>query len=312
MSHVKDYFRRLAQLILLSCLVCAPAWNFAHADEEIAIDISVSNDDKFWAWVALGERQGRVVIDTAATYPLIHENLIVDTGIELKEPVRVLGITGIEEFSTVVAGPVRVGDISLGTVRAAINKGVNIPGVQSVVPASIFPERVIDFDFSKRIIQLYDKPPKRLPHMVTSKFEYQQIERLPFISVRVNGKRGLALIDTGSDATFMNGTFATLVGAKDKIERTHQIFGATGKERSVSVIEVKSLRLGEHVINNTELLKSDIALFEHLGLADQPVMVIGLDTLRKFRVQVDRQKHVIILSRRDWSRNKPSVTDADH
>ena len=41
----------------------------------------------------------------------------------------------------------------------------------------------------------------------------------------------------------------------------------------------------------------DPPVFEHLGIADQPKIVIGLDFLRKFRFQIDRKSQKVVFGR---------------
>lgn len=47
------------------------------------------------------------------------------------------------------------------------------------------------------------------------------------------------------------------------------------------------------------MVVADPAMFDNLGLRDEPAMLLGLDLLSLFRVQIDRRRGYIFLTSRD-------------
>lgn len=265
----------------------------------VTIPISIDDSDRMSVWVDVGGTESLAVIDTAATYPMVDRRLLNaensdPTGVE----VNVIGVGGKRTFDETEVGPLKVGDTDFEKVSAAINGRANFPGHRTVLPAKIFDARILDFDFPLGRLDIYKSRPDRMGDHVLSRLPYTKIGGLPFIEVKVNGARGLALIDTGSDVTYINSVFARKAGAVLKADRTTELFGAAGNEAaSIKIMQVKKLNFGRHSKYKFEMLSADTPIFNHLGLQNEAVMVMGLDTLRHFRMQIDREAGRIYLGR---------------
>jgi hypothetical protein len=111
----------------------------------------------------------------------------------------------------------------------------------------------------------------------------------------MNGVTGLALIDTGSSISYVNSRFADDAGAKPNIEKTQILQGVSGKGIPVRVATARKFTLGAHRVSGPDLIVADPPLFAHLGLAEEPAMVLGLDYLSIFRVQLDRRRGYLVL-----------------
>jgi len=48
-----------------------------------------------------------------------------------------------------------------------------------------------------------------------------------------------------------------------------------------------------------EILSADSAVFGYVGRSDQPTMVLGMDYLKHFRLQIDREKQEMIFGRKE-------------
>ena len=75
------------------------------------------------------------------------------------------------------------------------------------------------------------------------------------------------------------------------------MFGADSGGANVKVMSARQLKLGKHEMRDFLILSADPPLFEYLGLEEEPAMVLGLDTLRNFRLQIDRERGYVHLSR---------------
>lgn len=47
------------------------------------------------------------------------------------------------------------------------------------------------------------------------------------------------------------------------------------------------------------MIVADPALFDDLGLQQEPLMLLGIDYLSKFRVQIDRKRNSLLLTAAD-------------
>ncbi len=263
-----------------------------------SIKMTVNDSDQMTVSVQIDDREGPAIVDTAATYAMVDADLLSATNsVTLDQEVAILGLSGRRLFPVARIGPVSTGDVSLAILPAAINTQARFPGHKTILPASAFKARVIDFDFNRNRIDLYDTRPQSPGDAVLSRISYSEIEGLPFIQVKLNGKTGLALIDTGSDATYINSKFAEIAGARLQPDKTVRLFGSDANSTQVRVMSARSLKIGRHSMRDFRILSADPPLFEHLGLAEQPVMVLGLDTLRNFRLQIDRDRKHVLLSR---------------
>ena len=284
--------------LVTASLIAASAAVAAHANDLRSIDMTVDESDQMTIELEVNERAGFGVIDTAATYALVDAEMLSETNSTARaEKVQILGLTGPRIFPTALIGPVHTGDIDLQTMPAAIVRQARFPGHKNVIPAQAFDARVIDFDFGRNRVYLYDGRPQSVGDAVRSRLRIEEREGLPFIEVKLNGKIGLALIDTGSNATYVNSKFAEVAGARLDEERTIRLFGADSGGANVRVMSARQLKLGKHEMRDFLILSADPPLFEYLGLEEEPAMVLGLDTLRNFRLQIDRERGYVHLSR---------------
>ena len=208
--------------------------NLAHATPKDQIELSVDADDRMTISLKVGEKDVSAVLDTAATYFMIDHAVLDDfNSSALEGPINILGLDGIREFPRTEVGPMVTGNTPLGTVRAAINSNSDFIGHRTIVPLSALPGRTVDFNFAARKISFYDHRPERQSRRnIVSRVKYKEINGLIFIPVRLNGTMGHALIDTGSNVTYVNHAFAEASKAKFNLDITQQLFGiaATGIE----------------------------------------------------------------------------------
>jgi predicted aspartyl protease len=126
--------------------------------------------------------------------------------------------------------------------------------------------------------------------------DYTLEDGLIFVGVRINGEKGRALIDTGSNLSYVNSAFARLAGMGRNEQRTKVLLGATGDSAPVWIGRAREIKLGGFSVDRFNVLVSDPVLLDEIGLRDEPVMVIGLDVLTQFRVQIDRKRQRFVLA----------------
>ena len=74
------------------------------------------------------------------------------------------------------------------------------------------------------------------------------------------------------------------------------LIGATGGDQSLRVASAKVVMIGDYRIAKVDILVTDPPLFDYLGIGEEPAMVLGLDLLSTFRMQIDRRRGRLLLS----------------
>jgi Aspartyl protease len=239
------------------------------------------------------------VIDTAATLPMIGGATArsADAGVILgnEQFVEVLGLGGPEVFPLIDLPSLGAGSVALERVAVALDSRIAVSGVSNVLPISALVGDVVDFDFDEGRVTAYDRRPEGRMREILCKRPLEVRNGLYFVKVTINGRRGLALIDTGSTITYMNSTFAAHAGTKVNEEETKRLLGITGDDFDMHVARVSRFELDEVDMTGFDMVVSDPALFEYLGMADEPVMILGMDFLSQFRVQIDRKNNLLYL-----------------
>lgn len=283
-----------------AALALAPS--LAHAAERLVIPFHISELEHMVVRIEInGTTTTTGVIDTAATFAMVDSRTALQSGVVppgIHAPqVSILGVNGAKDYPVVRLDSVRTGNVRLGALDAAYSRDLDIPGTAAnVLPSSAFPGDVLEFDFRNRLISVYDGRPDRPKTTYSDTVPYTLDGGLMFVEVRINGRKGRGLIDTGSNLTYVNSTFADLARLTTNAEKTQLLQGATGGDESLRIATARRVRLADFNFERADLFVSDPELFTLLGLQDEPVMVIGLDFLSEFKVQFDRRRSRIVLS----------------
>ena len=300
--------RKGAALIALAFLAGLPAF----ASERQVIPFEMNVHDQIVVDLAVnGDARATGVIDTAATFPMIDGRTARLAGVlnpgEDPTMVNVLGLTGSEVYPVVWLDTLMVGNVLKTDMPVALNTEFDVPGARNVLPSSAFEGDVIDFDFKNQRIMVYDGRPDRRAYAMPSTQKIDRVDGLMFTEVRINGKKGRALIDTGSSVTYINSRFADEAGTTTNEDLTKTLQGATGGDQSLRVASARLVTIGEYRVTKVNILVTDPPLFDYLGVGEEPAMVLGLDVLSVFRVQIDRRRDRLVLSLPDEKRGMSSL-----
>lgn len=286
----------LRTLLTAACLALTGAPATASDDLEIPFDFVRSGH--MTTQILIDENvQTTAVIDSGANFPMIGARAAAQAGISTPNgdpTVSVLGMGGLEDRPLIRVDRLEVANLRFENVEAALQTNANLPGPATVLPLNAFEGRTVDFDFQERRVSLYDTAPRR-PRDQRSILDLRNIHDIYFAKVRVNRKTGWAMLDTGSSITYVNSAYADAAGGLRRDTDIH-LEGVTGSEASVRTLNIDRLALGRHGVEDFRVLVADPPIFEHLGLDEEPAMVLGLDALRGFRVQIDRRREKLILS----------------
>ncbi|MEO0550108.1 MAG: retropepsin-like aspartic protease [Pseudomonadota bacterium] len=282
-------------LVLLAFIA---SFGDAAASEDKAIRVSINSDNQMRVPLTINGQTSFGIVDTGATFPLIDMALIPEPELLTEQgTVVVQGLSGTVDYDVATVASIQIGENRMEAVRAGVNDETRFPGLLNVIPADAFPHRVIDFDFQDGVISLYDDRPIKDHRDYRTKVSYEEIQRLPFIQVWINNTPGLALIDTGSNSTFINSAFADKAKTRNRADLVKDLFGVDAEATQARIAQIRRLRVGGHRVSKLNVLVADPDLFDTLGVAERPVMIIGLDLLKHFRVQIDRQDRHIYLGR---------------
>lgn len=293
--------RRTGQAFALAMAAALPA-SAGQAAERVSIPFEISELEHMIVRIEINDRTETTgVVDTAATFAMVDSREMAGSGVippgPLSRQVEVLGVNGQRTYPVVRLASLDAGALRLSPLDAAWSEDMSVPGAAAnILPSSAFPGDVLEFDFEEGRISVYDGRPDVTPSRYADSLPFKVEGGLIFIPVQINGKTGTALIDTGSNLSYVNSAFADYAGMKRDETSTRQLLGITGDSTKLWVAAVRKVRLSDFFIENPKLMVSDPVLLSELGLADEPVMILGLDILSRFRVQFDRPRGRIILS----------------
>ncbi len=284
------HWRATACAVLAAAIVGMTSAASATEDRSLALIETTAN--RPYTNIEINGVRTTALIDTGATIPLIPERYldaerIADT---IEDEARILGIGGQKYYPVTRLQTLSAGAEGWSDLRIAVNTENKFPIRRSVLPISIIDARVVDFDFPNHKVHLYDESPKRVRRTRRSWISYQEVNDLIFIPVRINGVRGRALIDTGADVSFVNPAFAEDTKARIDEVRTAMLRGSDLSSNRVSIHTFRRIYFAENKIDEVALPVLETDLFAELGFVDQPMMILGMDVLGQFRMQVDRDK----------------------
>lgn len=253
--------------------------------------LTLHKNDRNWpiTTVTINGEPTHAVLDTGATIALINdEHLPFDPALNpsLYET-RVLGIGGHRQFPVIQLQSLSAGARSWQNLQVAVNTENRFPVEQNILPVSMFERSIVDFDFRNSRVDLYDGRPKYVRDVRRSEVRYSEVDGLIFIPMRINGVRGTALIDTGAEVSFLNSAYALKAGGVRRVEAEKEISGSDLELNTVKIYAFRRLQFSDIQISKFNIPVLDTDLFRELGFEEGPMMVIGMDVLKQFRMQVD-------------------------
>lgn len=258
----------------------------------------------------------QALVDTGATVALI-DQAFLDRGEAQTGPfgeTSVLGIGGRRVYPLHTLSQVRAGPHIWQDVRAAVTPERVDLAPYNVLPTSMFEGDIVDFDFAKRRLRIYSGTPRRISNARRNRIDFVAQDGLIFIPIKINGVRGQALIDTGAEASFVNRSFARQSGAEMNRDMAKLIEGSDQEKQLAVPYKFRDLRFGSAQIDRFQIPVLDSRLFDELGYGDAPMMVMGMDLLSRFRLQIDRKRQRVTFLSRELDREdlfaRPSISRA--
>lgn len=269
----------------------------AYASANRTIDLEPNRAGRPVMPISINGQETKAILDTGATIAMIDQRLLADpTMPATSDQTLIVGIGGRRAYPLTTIDEVQIGSDRWLGLRAAINDETGFPTTRTILPVNMFSTRVVDFDFYNQRIHLYNHSPRRLRGASRSRIKYEEIGELLYIPIRINGVKGRAMIDTGADMSFITPRYAALAKGRLDEEQTKIIRGSDLYNNTASVYRFRRLRVGSHELTRFTMPVLDTEFFTLIGFEDEPMMVIGIDLLEQFRVQLDREEEVLTLN----------------
>lgn len=289
-SHV---FERARGVVLILCLaVFGLSFQTAQATEQRTFPLI--DDPQFGPIMAVqvNSIDTTALLDTGATIGLVFDDFLSEdqVPVSFENTANILGLGGLREYPIMELKDLSVGARTWSDVRVAVNTSNRFPVDHNILPISLFQSSIVDFEFNKALVHFYDGRPRRVREKIKSTVKYVDTQRLIFAPIKINGIRGLALIDTGAQRSFVNPMYATQSKAVAVIREQERMQGSDLSRNTAQLYTFRDFRLGAFRAAKTNIPVLQTDLFDELGYADAPMMVIGMDFLQHFRVQIDRKR----------------------
>ena len=274
------------------------------------IDLRRSKTGHLLVPVQLGGSDFDFILDTGASITVITPTTRDSLGIDAKAgvPVKAAGANGaIDEVRVVNLPPVRVAGREHKGLQAAVMPlehlerplGQSLPGI---LGQNFLGNHRLELDFPKSTVVFHpstDRAPQ-IPESSTVAWEPFEVAGLIRIRVRIDGSEPFpAVLDLGAGRSIVNWKAAALAGVdpKDDLPKSAEpLLGADAKALELRTRAFKTLSFGDVDIAGPQLFIGDVGVFDTLGIADGPAMVLGVDLLSDRRLLIDYPGKTLVVS----------------
>ncbi|WP_421785787.1 aspartyl protease family protein [Hyphobacterium sp.] len=226
------------------------------------------------------------ILDTGANHTALLEALAYQLGLSFADgtPDTFYGLTGAGP--TVILGVSRI-DFGAGpapveraiTIDADINANLVAFGI---LGTDAFGDSRLEIDLRDYVIRIDPSS-----EWETADFA-GVIDNIGMMRVMgsVNGIETVFIVDTGATRSFINEALADAV-MTDRQVRNIEVFGLGPQSGQAGEMGIGTVRFSGLCIRNARALATDFPIFETLGLADTPAMIVGLDMLDHGVIRID-------------------------
>jgi len=237
---------------------------------------------RIWAPVLInGMGPYRLVLDTGASRSAISTKVAAELGLPIQaDSVRLQGVTGSSIASTVDVDTLEFGDLLVANTRMPILADA-FGGAEGVLGGEGLEDKRIVIEFRNDRITIKRSRRAAAPDgysVVPFKYHPQRGMR---ISVSVGNVKTVAMIDTGAQRTIGNlALHQALTRRAGKAEAFDvEVIGVTEDVQKAAPVRIPRFVADDMVVRNAEIVFSDVYIFEHWQVRDEPAMLIGMDLL---------------------------------
>ena len=236
---------------------------------------------RIWAPVYLnGQGPFRLVLDTGANRSAVIPSVAALLGEKARTTSRMQlrGVTGTAVVPVIKVDRMDVGDLVLQPARLPVVPDV-FGGADGVLGNEGLLDKRIVVDFKHDSITVKRS---RREHAAAG-FQTLPItfmrDHLLVIDVQVGRVQAKAIIDTGAPETLANKALLDALKRQQKENPSTDIVGVTLDVQQGQRALVPTIRMQDVKIRNATLTFSDVYIFQHWHLVDEPAMLLGMDVI---------------------------------
>ncbi|HEX4972868.1 MAG TPA: retropepsin-like aspartic protease [Steroidobacteraceae bacterium] len=234
---------------------------------------------RIWAPVFInGKGPFRLVLDTGATRSALLPRVARALQIPMQAAtMRVHGVTGSTDVSTVDVHQLEVGDLLMKSTRLPIVPDV-FGGADGVLGNEALGDKRIFIDFRKDRIEISTSHSQR-PGVGMSKIPLKLTRGLLSFQTNIGSVATTAVIDTGAQRTIGNQALRTALNRRQRNWEQEEIIGVTLDVEKGDSIPTPAIKFGRATISGVRVTFTDTAIFDHWGLTKEPALLLGMDVL---------------------------------
>lgn len=237
---------------------------------------------RIWAPVLInGSGPYRMVLDTGASHSAITERVATRLQLPIyKDSVRLRGVTGTAIASTIKADTLEVGELLVENVTMPIVADA-FGGADGVLGAEGLDDKRIVIEFRKdRISVARSHNEATPPGFLKVPFKWSGSKGMR-VTLHVGKVKTVGLIDTGAQVTVGNLALREALAKRrgERGEMKDVIIGVTQDIQQATAVRIPWISAGELIVRNSEILFTDLHIFDHWKLSTRPAVVLGMDVL---------------------------------
>ncbi|HEY7638222.1 MAG TPA: aspartyl protease family protein [Steroidobacteraceae bacterium] len=235
---------------------------------------------RIWAPVFInGKGPFRLVLDTGATRSALLPRVARALGIPLQAAtMRVHGVTGSTDVSTVAVQQLEVGDLLMKSTTLPIVPDV-FGGADGVLGNEALNDKRIFIDFRKDRIEISTSHSER-PGVGMSKIPLKLTRgQLLSFTTNIGSVPTTAVIDTGAQRTIGNQALRQALNRRQRNWEQEEIIGVTLDVEKGDSIPTPPIKFGKATVSGVRVTFTDTAIFDHWQLTKEPALLLGMDVL---------------------------------
>lgn len=243
------------------------------------------------------------VVDTAASmtaiFPLLREKLTLTPASQPSDPLH--GASGSAAVQLYRLDNVEVDGHRRDALSAVGLSTIDkLPTAAGILGADVLSSHVVDFNIPAGEFRLHcaEDDLAASGRWTILPFKRHTVG-FPLIDGTLDGKQITLLLDTGAARTIINGAAAKALGidaSTPGIKPSKPVRGATAHAQSSLEGKFKKISAANWSIDAGTITIADLPVFKALGVADKPMMILGIDKLNGSRFVVDYPRNRLLIA----------------
>ena len=243
----------------------------------------------------MGQGPFDFMVDTGAQATVLSEDLATQLELFDREPALLIGMASSRMVETTIVPEFALGERIFTIRQAPIVDGANIGSADGILGLDSLQNQRVLLDFRNRrmtVSESFEAGGANGYDIVVRARE--RLGQLIIHRARIDGVSTAVLIDTGASGSIGNLALQRRLRNRPALEDA-TMTDVNGVAVTSETRIARSLRMGEMQITNFPVSFAASPTFTHLGLEDEPAMILGMNELRMFRrVAIDfRDRRVL-------------------